>query len=81
VRSWADRWKPLRTSFWTCGPGQSGDRGCPAALAHDVVLPARAAPDEVLALGVQALMQLAGEQGNSVDGLGGGISDRALPAA
>ena len=46
---------------------RSGHLGRPAPLPHHVVRPALAAAGEVLAMGDQALVQLAGEQRDAVD--------------
>ena len=54
------RWRSLTST------GRSGRLRCPAARAHHVVSPALAAADEVLTMGDQALVQLAGEHGDAV---------------
>ena len=46
---------------------RSGHLRRPAPLPHHVVRPALAAAGEVLAMGDQALLQLAGEQRDAVD--------------
>ena len=47
--------------------GSSGHLGCPAPLPHHLVGAALAASGEVVAIGDQALMQLAGEHRDAVD--------------